>query len=121
MRRCKHQILIGLLCTAWFNAGSTLIVLSALMAATGFYFYLRSKRRHRLARIVLSSSTPRDEEERVPLGPESFELSTHENGYERNGAGPGYKGKVREEEEYQPQDVVFELGEEDDDERGKFR
>ncbi len=106
---------------AWYNAGSTLVVLLLLMAVTGIYFYLRSKRSHRLARIALSSSTPRDEEERVPLGPESFELNTHENGYERQGDASGYKGKVRDEGEYQSQDVVFELGDEEEDERGKSR
>ncbi len=97
------------------------MLLIALAAV--FYIYLRSKRRDRLARIALdSNSRPRDEEERVPLGAESFELDAPSNGYHDNGNGGASKGKQRSRhDDYDEAEgdgqVVFELGDDDEDRR----
>jgi hypothetical protein len=104
---------------AWYSAGSTFVVLLLLLSAAGLYFYFKARKRYRLARIALDSNRPRDEEERVPLGPESFEMDDAQHVYDRDGRNghdndADYKGKARQKD-YATDDVVFELG--DDDER----
>ena len=83
----------------------------------GGYFYLRARNRFRKSRIALEPRPIQDEEERVPLGPGEV----HELGdYPPSGSGNGYKGSgngsAREDYGDGDTQVVFELGDEDDNE-----
>lgn len=72
-----------------------------LVGAAGVYFYLRARSRRR-AKIGIDIRTPRDEEERQPLGRETHELDEYHD-RRRDRASP-----------------VFEIGEDDlDDDRAR--
>lgn len=107
--------------TAWYHAGSAIVVLGFLICAAGLYFFLRARNRFAKSRISLEPRPLQDEEERVPLGqgethemgdyrprPESFDNRNHKansgNGFARN--------------DYDDGQVVFELGDDDDEHNG---
>ncbi|WVQ79509.1 pheromone-processing carboxypeptidase KEX1 [Cryptococcus sp. DSM 104549] len=124
---------------AWYNAASAILVLIILCSIVGIYFYFRRKPVRR-SRIALGAPRHRDrgrdaEEgdaaERVPLGAERVEMEDieraerYDEGYRfddgvggegrQRGGGKG-KGKAKERVSEEGE-VVFSLGDEDDDDR----
>ena len=104
-------------CRIGWYAGSALLLLLLLVASVGGYFYLRARNRFRKSRIALEPRPMQDDEERVPLGPGE----AHEMGdYPASGSGTGFKasgnGSARDDYGDGDTQVVFELGDEDDNE-----
>lgn len=107
---------------AWYHAGSAIVVLGFLISAAGLYFFLRARNRFAKSRISLEPRPLQDEEERVPLGqgeahemgdyqprPESFD-----NGSNKTNSGNGFGRN-----DYDDGQVVFELGDDDDEHNGQ--
>ncbi|WVQ96226.1 hypothetical protein IAU59_003330 [Kwoniella sp. CBS 9459] len=114
---------------AWYNIISALLILFILLSIVALYFYFRRRGAIRRSRVGLS--LPREEgdaSERVPLGSERVELDDLERA-ERYGDDPENQRRLRKgkgkERVYDDRDrdrdeegeVVFSLGDEDDDDR----
>lgn len=87
-------------------------ILSVLSVAVAIRYFLRSRNQFRLSRLQYGGGRREreDEEERVPLGPESHELGDYAQG--PNGSGLG-KGKGRMADREDQRQVVFDIGDDD--------
>lgn len=104
--------------TAWYNAGSAILILLILCSIVGLYFYFRRRGPIHAKRGIVGLPADRnDDAERVPLGSERLELDDLEDRERRH-----RKGKSRMLDEEERGETVFALGdEEDEDERERHR
>ncbi|WWD20051.1 hypothetical protein CI109_104524 [Kwoniella shandongensis] len=113
---------------AWYNAGSAFLILMILISIVALYFYFRRRghiRRTRGGALGLPREDG-DASERIPLGSQQVELDDIERA-ERYGDGDaGFgprkgkgKGKAGSDDGFENdgREVVFSLGDEDEDER----
>jgi len=86
-------------------------ILFVLSAAVAIRYFLRSRSQFRLSRLQYGGGRREreDEEERVPLGPESHELGDYAKG-QIGGLGKG-KGRMADREDQRQ--VVFDIGDDD--------
>lgn len=105
--------------SAWYNAGSAILILLILCSIVGLYFYFRRRRpMHKRGVVGLPTDRERDDiEERVPLGAERMEMDDLEDRERRQRKG---KGRLQRDEEERGE-TVFALGDEDEDDDLKDR